>query len=110
MAACCGLYHTITLSNDGTLHSFGYNGEGQLGLGHNKNVSLPTPIPNLPQISLISCGSRFTVCVDCKGFMWSFGDNNNGQLGTGNRKHNKFQCSSNVIKNHMFEMFENDVF
>ena len=84
MAACCGVYHTITLSNDGTLHSFGENGAGKLGLGHNNHVSLPTIIPNLPKISLISCGSRFTVCVDHEGFMWSFGENNNGQLGTGN--------------------------
>ena len=82
--ACCGAYHTITLSNDGTLHSFGYNGGGQLGLGHYDDVSLPTPIPNLPQINLISCGARFTVCVDYEGFMWSFGENNLGQLGTGN--------------------------
>ena len=84
MTACCGEYHTITLSNDGTLHSFGYNGQGQLGLGHNNPVSLPTPIPNLPKISLISCGLNFTVCVDCEGFMWSFGENKDGQLGTGN--------------------------
>ena len=84
MAACCGALHTITLSNDGTLHSFGYNRTGQLGLGHNNRVSLPTPIPNLPKINLISCGGYFTVCVDCEGFMWSFGDNRCGQLGTGN--------------------------
>ena len=84
MAACCGYMHTITLSNDGTLHSFGFNNQGQLGLGHNNDVSLPTPIPNLPKISLISCSTNFTVCVDCEGFMWSFGQNNNGQLGTGN--------------------------
>ena len=75
---------TITLSNDGTLYSFGSNQYGQLGLGHNHDVSLPTPIPNLPQISLVSCGYDFTVCVDCEGFMWSFGENNAGQLGTGN--------------------------
>ena len=81
---CCGTYHTITVSNDGTLHSFGKNSEGQLGLGHNNHVSLPTPIPNLPKISLISCGSHFTVCVDREGFMWSFGFNHHGQLGTGN--------------------------
>ena len=85
MAACCGDKHTITLSNDGTLHSFGKNAQGQLGLGHsNPIVLLPTPIPNLPKISMISCGFNFTVCVDCEGFMWSFGDNIVGQLGTGN--------------------------
>ena len=84
MAACCGEYHTITLSNDGTLHSFGRNEKGQLGLSHNNDVSLPTPIPNLPQIKMVSCGMFFTVCVDCEGFIWSFGENKYGQLGTGN--------------------------
>ena len=71
MAACCsGDFHTVILSNDGTLHSFGYNHYGQLALVHNKEyISIPTPIPNLPQISMISCGCSFTVCVDCEGFM-----------------------------------------
>ena len=83
--ACTGFNHTITLSNDGTLHSFGCNAEEQLGLGHNKDVSLPTPIPNLPKIKLISCGASFTVCVDHEGFVWSFGENIAGQLGKGNK-------------------------
>ena len=85
MACTSGYYHTITVSDDGTVHSFGHNGKGALGLGHNQSVSLPTPIPNLPKISKISCGYNFTVCVDCEGFMWSFGENNFGQLGTGNK-------------------------
>ena len=66
----CGFDHTITLSDDGTAYSFGRNEFGALGLGHNKVVSLPTPIPNLPKIKLISCGAYFTVCVDCEGFIW----------------------------------------
>ena len=66
------------------VHSFGRNGEGQLGLGHNKYGLLPTPIPNLPKINMVSCGNYFTVCVDREGFIWSFGKNNSGQLGTGN--------------------------
>ena len=84
MAACCGEYHTITLSNDGSLHSFGLNAQGQLGLRRTKDVAIPTPIPNLPQITQIACGSRFTVCVDYEGFMWCFGENDRGQLGRGN--------------------------
>ena len=93
--AACGSHHTITLSNDGTLHSFGYNRQGQLGLGHNKNISLPTPIPNLPKITQISCGFDFTVCVDCEGFMWSFGENSAGQLGTGNNTN--FNVPQNIL-------------
>ena len=83
MACACGHEHTISLSDDGTAYSFGRNDEGALGLGHNKNVSLPTPIPNLPKINMISCGFYFTVCVDYEGFIWSFGENNWSQLGTG---------------------------
>ena len=85
MASCvCGEYHTITLSDDGTAHSFGRNSFGVLGLGHKQNVPLPTPIPNLPKMNMISCGLYFTVCVDHEGFIWSFGSNYFGQLGTGN--------------------------
>ena len=81
-----GCQHTITLS-DGTVHSFGRNDDGQLGLGHFYDVELlPTPIPNLPKINMISCGWNFTVCVDDEGFIWSFGANNYGQLGTGNKR------------------------
>ena len=83
-ACVSGSEHTITLSDDGTAHSFGRNEEGALGLGHNNNVLLPTPIPNLPKITKVSCGAFFTVCVDYEGFIWSFGKNNRGQLGTGN--------------------------
>ena len=84
MACACGLEHTITFSDDGTAYSFGRNNFGELGLGHNNHVSLPTPIPNLPKINLVSCGVCFTVCVDYEGFIWSFGLNKYGQLGTGN--------------------------
>ena len=79
-----GYEHTVVVSNDGEVHSFGRNSNGQLGLGHNNNVSLPTPIPNLPKIMEISCGEYFTVCIDKQGELWSFGSNSNGQLGTGN--------------------------
>ena len=85
MSCACGYRHTITLSDDGTVYSFGGNEFGALGLGPTQNVSVPTPIPNLPKINLVSCGSCFTICVDYEGFIWSFGENYYGQLGTGNK-------------------------
>ena len=84
MFCACGNVHTVVVSNDGEVHSFGRNNYGQLGLGHNNNVSLPTPIPNLPKIVEISCGYRFTICINKEGGLWSFGNNDYGQLGTGN--------------------------
>ena len=95
MACVSGECHTITLSNDGTVHSFGRNYKRALGLGHNNHVSVPTPIPNLPQINMISCGAYFTVCVDYEGFIWSFGSNYRGQLGTG--KKTRFNVPQKVL-------------
>ena len=101
IACACGLGHTLTLSEDGTVHSFGKNEfSEQLGLALYHNVSLPTPIPNLPKIKLIACGANFSVCVDYEGFIWSFGENNCGQLGTGTVKslyvHNVPQKVQNI--------------
>lgn len=51
MAACCGESSTITLSNDGRLHYFGYNYVGQSGLGKDMLViEVPSRIPNLQKI------------------------------------------------------------
>ena len=83
MACASGEYHTVTLSDDGVVYLFGRNNEGQLGLGHNNNVSLPGTISNLPKIMEISCGAFFTICIDIEGGLWSFGQNQNGQLGKG---------------------------
>ena len=86
--ACSGQSHTITVSNDGTVHYFGNNViEGTLGLGVKQDY-LPKLIPNLPKINMISCGAYFTICVDHEGFMWSFGENYYSQLGRGNNTTN----------------------
>lgn len=86
MVACTGQDHTIYISDDGTLYSFGDNSQSQLGLiNGDEYVTIPTPIPNLPKIGKISCGENCTVCVDEEGFTWSFGVNKYGELGTGDQ-------------------------
>lgn len=51
----------------------GYNSWGQLGLGHQKDTKVATPIPNLPRIMLIACSSYASFCVDEEGILYSFG-------------------------------------
>ena len=82
MACAIGTLHTVCLSDDGIVHSFGYNLAGNLGIGNNDEVvEVPNRISILPKIQQISCGSVFTVCIDNQGFLWSFGLNDCGQLG-----------------------------
>ena len=84
MSCTCGINHTIFLSDDCVVHSFGQNDFGKLGFEHISNVTVPLPITNLPKINQVSCGANFTICIDVEGFIWAFGINFRGQLGTGN--------------------------
>lgn len=83
MSCASGTKHTVVLSEDGVVFSFGENVNGQLGFGHFLDASLPSRVPNLPRIEQVACGAFHTVCVDYDGFVWSFGINNSGQLGIG---------------------------
>ena len=42
MACACGFEHTIALADDGTVHSFGRNKDGELGLGHDDRFTSNT--------------------------------------------------------------------
>ena len=84
MTCSTGVWHTITVSDDGCVFAFGANSCGQLGLGNFCSTLTPIQIRNLPKIKQVSCGSKFTFCLDEEGFLWSFGANGHGQLGIGN--------------------------
>ena len=77
-----GAFHTITLSDDGVVHSFWRKFFFTIRFRINGICSImPTPIPNFPKIKQIACGSSFTL----RGRIpWSFGGNEYGQLGIGN--------------------------
>ena len=89
MSCATGLWHTVTLDDEGCVHSFGSGNRGQLGIDNDLNDYLPVQVSNLPKIKQVSCGLLFTVCLDYDGFVWSFGENLHGQLGAGRRKNIK---------------------
>ena len=84
--ASCGGYHNVFLSDDGQLHSMGWNNLGQLGYSSPEKCGIPTPIPNLPQIQQICCGFYYTMCLDIDGKLWGFGSNGECQLASSKKQ------------------------
>ena len=84
----CGSYHTLGLTNDGTLYSWGLNNYGQLGLGDNEDRVAPELIPteafdNLKIVDLAS-GEHHSIVLAENGRVFTFGRGDSYQLGTGN--------------------------
>ena len=78
---------TLLLASDGTVHSTGYNGYGQLGFGDTTQRTSFTQVPVLAGITKLSRGrSQETSCLALKsdGTLYAWGRNSYGQLGTGN--------------------------
>ena len=79
-----GYYHTL-FQKDNEIYSCGSNILGELGLGHFKHQSTPSPIPNLPSnIVNFVCGFHDSLFLDSEGNVYSVGNNYHGQLGLGN--------------------------
>ena len=82
-ASICGYYnHTISLSNEGTLSSFGYCTYHSHG-HEEEQIFPPKVIPTLQNIKAIAV-SYHCVCLDYDGNVFTFGRNNCGQLGIEN--------------------------
>jgi len=73
------------LMSDGTLRSFGLNGNGQLGIGNNLPSNAPQVIERLVGRSIIgiSTGGYHTFVITSYTQVMSFGRNSEGQLGVG---------------------------
>ena len=90
MAVVCGEEHTSCLADDGTVHTFGDNLRGQLGLpGNVRRILTPTKIPFTTNIISVACGAFHSVCLDFNNTVWTFGGNIYGQLGLGHLSNRK---------------------
>lgn len=84
-----GSGHSVVLSAEGEMYSFGWNSWGQLGLGDIENRTLPVMIPAIPgaiSVRHVSCGGAHTVFITSGGEVYSFGRGANGRLGHGDEK------------------------
>ena len=85
----CGASHTMALDTIGSLHSWGYNINGQLGNNSVTQSQIPVQISTFGSIvsktiTSMSCGYGHTIVLDTTGSLHAWGLNNYGQLGNNN--------------------------
>ena len=99
----CGTNHTLLLTLEGNIYSFGNNDSGRLGLNDNniKQTNMPTLITNIPEIRMIECGTNYSMCIDVNDHLWLFGGNYLGQLGLGDKKNRSNPTKHPTLSNIM---------
>lgn len=68
-----GQYHTMALSEEGNVYSWGFNLSGQLGNGKNTQEFAPYLIQGLEKVVDIAAGYRLSVAVKEDGTVWAWG-------------------------------------
>ncbi|XP_018559610.2 LOW QUALITY PROTEIN: probable E3 ubiquitin-protein ligase HERC4 [Lates calcarifer] len=82
----CGSQHSVALTKDGQVYTWGLDSRGQLGLGKRRpGVSSPQHLQSLSATPLvqISAGGEQSFALSVSGGVFSWGRNDCGQLGLG---------------------------
>lgn len=82
-AVACGAGHSVVISSDGQVYTWGVGKQGQLGLGSHENVQEPVIVMSLQKktVTAVSCGISHTFYLMENNDVFSTGSNNFGQLG-----------------------------
>lgn len=79
--------YTAALLSDGTLSTWGANGNGQLGDGTRTSSNTPTRVPDFPPsgttVTAVATGGGHTSALLSDGTLYTWGVNSSGQLGDG---------------------------
>ncbi|XP_043788505.1 uncharacterized protein LOC122712731 isoform X1 [Apis laboriosa] len=84
--AVAGQYHSVALTSDGRVFTWGWGVHGQLGHGNTDKKMTPTLVTSLLGIVIrfITAGHAHTLALSIEGIIYAFGCNIFGQLGVGN--------------------------
>ena len=79
-----GELHTVALKADGTLWAWGFNQNGQLGIGTNADFKpVPTQVGAAKDWVFVAAGKAHTLAINKSGILYAWGRNFDGQLGDG---------------------------
>lgn len=88
----CSVLHSVALSTEGRLYTFGKGAFGLLGSGSTRDQKLPEEVEllkllyqenSLNEIVKIDCADEYTGALTKGGDLYVWGKNNSGQLGVG---------------------------
>ncbi|KAL0112102.1 hypothetical protein PUN28_013376 [Cardiocondyla obscurior] len=84
--AVAGQYHSVALTTDGRIFTWGWGVHGQLGHGNTDEKAIPSLVKALlgTVVCHVSAGYAHTLALSVDGVVYAFGCNVLGQLGTGN--------------------------
>lgn len=74
-----GTYHTMALTNEGDIITWGYNSHGQLG--DYRSSYITQRIDSISNVKYISAGENGSMAIDENGNVYVWGDNSYGQCG-----------------------------
>uniref|UniRef100_A0A8C0SA14 RCC1 and BTB domain containing protein 2 n=1 Tax=Canis lupus familiaris TaxID=9615 RepID=A0A8C0SA14_CANLF len=102
----CGQMCSMAVVNTGEVYVWGYNGNGQLGLGSSGNQPTPCRIAALQGIRIqrVACGYAHTLVLTDEGQVYAWGANSYGQLGTGNKSNQSYPAPVVVEKDRIVEI------
>src|SRR5579871_435494 len=83
IAIAAGNFHSMALSADGTVYTWGRNSHGQLGLGDAVDRYYPDHVPGVYDITAIAAGGYHSLVLGYNGMMAGCGYNGYGQLDLG---------------------------
>jgi len=72
---------TVAIKNDNTLWTWGFNNNGQLGLGNTTYFSSPVQVGALTNWLSVAAGRYFMGAIKTDGSLWTWGSNALGYLG-----------------------------
>jgi len=95
LSLSCGQTSTVVALDSGEVFGWGYNGNGQLGLGNNINQLNPCRVSGITGVVVkVACGYAHTLALTDQGDLYGWGANSYGQLGTGNKANS---CSPTLV-------------
>ncbi|KFA91072.1 RCC1 repeat- and reductase domain-containing protein, partial [Archangium violaceum Cb vi76] len=73
VAVAAGYGHSLAVRSDGTVWSWGYNSEGQLGDGTTNNRTTPVQVSGLSGVVSVAAGRFHALAVRSDGSVWAWG-------------------------------------